>query len=171
MSDLIQTEKCSIIYGTFRGQENQELFRCPRELDNTDLRRYVNENRCFLGFEDDDTPDLRNVEGKVMIGYWRMYFRDGRWYGRWMIEWGNVNVNTRDCVGIDEIANWFMDNFDKGCDYFMEDYFYENFKHWGGNKRYLVKPKYSDYYKVMVDTTYGNGDYPVRIYVYRDKED
>lgn len=166
---LIQTEKCSIIYGNFRG-ESQELFRCPRELDNTDLRRYVNEHRCFLGFENDDAPDLRNVKGKVMIGYWRMYFSNGRWYGRWLLE-GNIIPDARDCHGVDEIMCWFSENFEKGCNYFMSSYFNDNFKHWGGDHRYLVKPKYSDCYKVMVDTTYGNGDYPVRIYVYKNKED
>lgn len=164
METLIQTNECSIIYGDFHGKENQELFRCPRELDNTDLRRYVNENRCFLGFDDDNTPDLRNVDGKVMIGYYRMYFRSG-WYGRWMLEKGQPS--QLDCMGVQEIIDWFCENFDRGCDYFMKDYM-GKYKHWGGNHRYLLRPKYSDVYKVMIDTTYGNGDYPVRIYVYRD---
>ena len=39
MKSLIQTEKCSIVYGTFQGKENQELFRCPRALDNVDLMK------------------------------------------------------------------------------------------------------------------------------------
>ena len=50
-NNLIQTNECSIIYGTFNGVPNQELFRCPRELDDKDLKRYVEENGCFLGFE------------------------------------------------------------------------------------------------------------------------
>ena len=27
---LIQTGICNIVYGNFRGEPNQELFRCPR---------------------------------------------------------------------------------------------------------------------------------------------
>lgn len=47
---LIQTGICSIVYGDFNGEKDQELFRCPKKLENTDLRRYVNENNCLLGF-------------------------------------------------------------------------------------------------------------------------
>ena len=51
---LIQTEEASIVFGDFKGQKDQELFRCPRKLEDTDLRRYVNENNCLLGFESDE---------------------------------------------------------------------------------------------------------------------
>ena len=44
-TQLIQTAVCSIVYGQFSG-EYQELFRCPRELDDVDLRGYVNDSRC-----------------------------------------------------------------------------------------------------------------------------
>ena len=46
---LIQTEEASIVFGDFKGQKDQELFRCPRKLEDTDLRRYVNENNCLVG--------------------------------------------------------------------------------------------------------------------------
>ena len=83
MDKLIQTGKCSIIYGEFHGKPNQELFRCPRELDNVDLRRYINENRCLLGWEaDTETTDLK--ESKRYLGYYRMYFRNASWYGKCM---------------------------------------------------------------------------------------
>ena len=49
----------------------------------------------------------------------------------------------------------------------MKDYFKDNHKNWGGEHRYLLKPKFGSLYRVMVDTTYGNSDYPVRIYAYR----
>ena len=173
MDKLIQTEVCSIIYGKFRDEENEELFRCPRQNDDTDIARYINEYRSLVcpmdsdvPFVDDDTEDLRNVEGKTMIGYWRMYFRDGYWQGRWMLEEGKPE--TIDCIGVDNILNWIYENFKKGCDYYMEDFFHKHFKEWG-RQRYLIKPFMSEHYKVMVDTKYGNGDYPVRIYVYRNK--
>lgn len=42
MYRLVQTEDVSIVYRDFRGEPNQELFRCPRACDTTDLNRYVN---------------------------------------------------------------------------------------------------------------------------------
>lgn len=136
MDKLIQTGECSIIYGNFQGKPNQELFRCPRELDMEEIPKYVNEKRCLLGFEaDTDTEDLTAVEGYG--GYFRLYFRS-RWYGRWMGR----------------------------CSWDMEDYL-KQFPTWGVENRYLLKPLYSKHYKVLFDSTYGNGDYPVRIYLYR----
>lgn len=84
MDKLIQTAEYSIIYGDFKRENSaypyQELFRCPRKLDNADLSRYVNENRCLLGFEaDTKTEDLK--ESDRYFGYFRMYFRNGTWQG------------------------------------------------------------------------------------------
>lgn len=64
-TQLIQTAVCSIIYGQFSG-EYQELFRCPRELDDVDLRGYVNDNRCVLGFENDDTKTAALMAESVL---------------------------------------------------------------------------------------------------------
>ena len=175
MDKLIQTKECSIIYGNFKGIENEELFRCPRENDD-DLARYINEYRSLvcpmesdIPFVDDGSEDLRNIEGKCLVAYWRMYFRDGYWNGRWMPESEN-NPSELEIAGVNNILQWIFDNFKKGCDYHMMDYCESHFKHWGGSHRYLIRPFMSDYYKIMIDTTYGNGDYPIRIYVYRDKE-
>lgn len=166
MNKLIQTEICSIIYGDFKGKSNQELFRCPRELDNTDLRMYVNEHRCFLGWEaDTETTDLTDVkESEKYIGYYRMYFTEGVWFGRWMEYKDAEKLDVIACHGVDEIIEWLGENFPRGCDFTMREYL-EKYPTWGSEKRYLLKPIYSDKYKVMFDTTYGNGDYPIRIYV------
>jgi hypothetical protein len=95
MDKLIQTGKCSIIYGNFHGKPNQELFRCSRELDDEEIPRYVNENRCLLGFEaDTDTENL--TDSARYAGYFRLYFC-GRWYGRWM---ESKNVDDYDCAGV-----------------------------------------------------------------------
>jgi len=162
---LVQTAICSIVYGTFQGKENQELFRCPRELDNVDLRNYVNKERVFLGVKNDYVEDLRNIEGKEFLGYYRMYFSNGSWYGKWLdVKEGVENI---DVVGIEDITNWIRKQFPQGCDFFMKNYCSEHFQTWGADNRYLVKPIMSDVFKVMIDTTYGNGDYPVRIYCYR----
>ena len=173
MDKLIQTEKCSIIYGNFKGKPNQELFRCPRELDDKDIPRYVEENRCLLGFENDATKDLNDVEGMELLDYWRMYFRNG-WQGRWMgTDFGgydDTKMTKLDCHGVNQIIDWLIDNFPHGCDWKMQEHMISNFEPTSEDgKRYLIKPLYSNLYKVLIDTTYGNGDYPVRIYVYKKK--
>lgn len=164
MNKLIQTEICSIIYGDFNGKPNQELFRCPRKLDNIDLRMYVNKHRCFLGWETDTkTTDLKETE--KYIGYYRMYFTDGMWFGRWIEYTDAEKLDEVACRGVDEIIKWIRENFPRGCDFTMKEDL-KKYSTWESKNRYLLKPIYSDKYKVMFDTTYGNGDYPVRIYVY-----
>ena len=117
MKKLIQTSVCSIVYGEFQGKENQELFRCPRELDDVDLRRYINETRCLLKFETDtETEDLKESEN--YLGYYRLYFRNG-WYGRWMES--NNEIDEIDCVGVDEIVRWLQENFPRGCTWDMKE--------------------------------------------------
>lgn len=164
MTKLVQNDECSIIFGDFKGELNQELFRCPRALDNTDLREYVNTNRCFLGFEaDNETTDLTVLKNSpYYLGYYRLYFRNGSWYGKWLEE--SDELDRIVCHGVDEIVAWLQTRFPQGCNWDMEAYL-ERYPAWGSDDRYLLKPIMSDKYKVMFDTTYGNGDYPVRIYV------
>jgi len=168
MDKLIQTSKCSIIYGNFKGTPNQELFRCSRGLEDTDLRRYVNENRCLLGFENAKESDYKDKEP---LDYWRMYFRgcwDGRWMGTAYGGYDEKKLTKLDCYGAGQIFDWFIKEFPRGCDWKMEKYLEENFKPISEDgKRYFIKPLYSDKYIICCDTTYGNGDYPVRIYVYK----
>lgn len=165
MKELIQTSVCSIIYGDFRGKPNQELFRCPRELDNVDLRNYINTNRCLLGWEaDTDTKNIKDAKSSEnYLGYYRLYFSGG-WCGRWM-EYNNNKINRIACHGVDEIIKWLQVKFPRGCSSEMKKWLYK-YPVWECENRYLLKPLMSDHYKVMFDTTYGNGDYPVRIYLY-----
>lgn len=163
-TQLIQTAVCSIVYGQFGG-EYQELFRCPRELDDVDLRGYVNDNRCVLGFENDDTKNS-GIDGRKCIGYFRLYFTNG-WYGRWFVNKG-CHVSEKDICGVTNIINELDRNFPRGCGWAMREHMASTYE--GTNERYFIKPLMSDCYRIMVDTTYGNADYPVRIYVYQ-KED
>ena len=162
-ANLIQTEKCDIVYGTFQGKENQELFRCARELEDLDLRSYVNRECIFLGVEEDNVEDLRKVDGKKFLGYYRMYFSNGSWYGRWLDT--VKDLEQFDAIGIQDILDWIHKTFTSGCNYTMKEYL-EQFNNWGSENRYLLKPIMSDKFKIMIDTTYGNSDYPIRIYVY-----
>ena len=159
---IINTETSSIVYGDFRGEPNQELFRCPRELED-DLRYFVNKEKIIAGFEaDNETTGLRNVKNARYCGYFRLYF-SGRWCGKWMELDEKTDKKTR--YGVAKIVKWLENQFEKGCDWEMKEYL-KQFPVWGCKNRYLLKPLYSDCYKVMFDTTFGNGDYPVRIYVY-----
>ena len=175
MDQLIQTKEYAFIYGNFKGKENQMLFQCPRETEVIDLTRYINEHRALVGqmesripFEDDSkVQELRNIEGKEMVGYYRMYYSGG-WCGRWLYESKNY-PDRLDCYGVQQIIDWFVKEFPKGCTFTMDGFFRDRFKNWGGENRFLVKPFKSEFYKVMIDTTYMNGDYPVRIYCYKKK--
>lgn len=164
MDKLVYENDSAVIYGKFKGEE-QELFRCP-EGDEAMLSHYINEHRALVGFEDDETEDVREVPGKEMVAYYRLYW-SGSWFGKWFIE-KDYKPDIVDCAGIDRIVEWFAKEFPNGCNVRMQYYFLENFKGYCDNRRFLVRPVMSEYYKVMVDTTYGNGDYPVRIYVYRE---
>ena len=95
----------------------------------------------FLGFE----PDIETTELQVgnYIGQYRMYFRNRCWFGNWIIQ---------ECP--------------KGCNCYMKEYL-SKYPDCGNPYRHLLKPILSEHYKVLFDTTYGNEDYPVRIYVYK----
>ena len=165
MQKLIQTSECSIIYGT----DNEERFRCPRALDNTDISRYVNEHRCLVCPMESDVPfvddDTDNLHSDNLIGYWRMYWRNGYWDGRWILD-SNAKLDKVDAAGVNVILDYIYKHFPTGCSGTMKKWCAYHFKTWDGMYRYLIKPYMSDIYKVLIDTTYGNGDYPVRIYVY-----
>ena len=106
-----------------------------------------------------EKTDLHNLPG--YLGYYRLYFSGG-WCGRWM--YADKGMSRLDCAGVDEIVEWLIVNFPKGCNYSMREFLsqYPNCS----NDRYLLKPLMSEHYKIMFDTKYGNEDYPVRIYVY-----
>lgn len=149
--------------------KNEIIFQSPLE---SDLERFLKENRLVVDFADcgwDGTyDDLRAVKKKELLGYWRMYFRGG-WDGRWFPE-SDKDMTKFEIKGLDNIINYIANRWKKGCDYFMEDEVKSLYTEWGGDSRYLVCPKGNDNYLVMIDTKYGNGDYPCRIYVYREME-
>ena len=112
-----------------------------------------------------DGREVINMASNNYLGYYRLYF-SGRWYGRWFDHEDQIKkLDEIVCHGVDEIVDWLGERFPKGCNWEMEDYL-KKFPNCGCEHRYLLKPLMSEHYKVMFDTTYGNGDYPVRIYVY-----
>lgn len=180
------TDNDILIYGEFK-REDEQLFRCPKATAYKDLRRFMNSNRLLIcpmreggnadnPFVDDESKDLRAVEGLDMIGYWRMYFDGSRWQGRWLLEgeFSKEGIKEKpdwyDCEGVNRIIDWIYNKFEKGNDFYMKEYCGEHFTEISEN-RYLIRPYLSENYKIMIDTKYGNNDYPVRIYTYhKDKQ-
>lgn len=121
--------------------------------------------------------DLHNVEGKEFVGYWRMYFNHG-YGGRWFNCNGDTSINGRcakelkddEIEKLNEIINYITDRWKGGCDYFMIEDLVKKFEAVENNEnRYILEYEGSDNHIIVIDTTYRNHDYPIRIYVYREK--
>ena len=148
--------------------KNEIIFQSPLK---DDLDRFMRDNKIVMELVDysKKCSNLREREDKELLGYWRMYFRGG-WDGRWFPE-SNQSLNEVEILGLDNLIYYVCDRWTKGCDYFMDDDLKSLFPTWGEDgHRFLLSPKDDTNYLVMIDTTFGNGDYPCRIYVYRDKE-
>lgn len=123
----------------------------------------VTENRCSLNFEADlETTDIKVLDN--YFGYLRVYFKNESWHSAWMEATKDINESiTHD---IEKIINWLNKTFSNGCNWEMDEYFKENYPNFMDDERYLIKPNFSNHYKIMVNTRYGNSEYPIKIYVY-----
>lgn len=165
ISEMESADNKYRIYGV-NSLERKLLFQSA-SLD--EVNAFMDENRlCTVLKPDNETEDLSNVEGYSLIDYYRLYFRDG-WYGRWMTmdNLPEHKPTTEEAEGINNIINFLIKHFPNGCDYEMMQWL-RRYENWGVDKdRYLLVP--NKYYKICIQTTYGNSDYPVRIYAYREK--
>lgn len=169
MSKLTKNDAYCVVYGEYDEEKDKELFRCPREAEETNLREYVNSSRDFLGLEQEESIEyIKEMKEKTGYqGYFRMYFRNGTWYGSWFET--SQNISNLSIKGVSRIVRFLQEKFPCGCNSTMQEYLKENFSPWGASDtRYLLKPLYSDHYRIMFDTLYGNEDYPVRIYVFEE---
>lgn len=140
------------------------IFQSPLE---SDLLYFLKGNGLCVDLIDACAiEDLRNIEGKQLVGYFRMYYRDGAWAGRWFIENSDGPTYMEIC-SVQQVINYVAACFPKGCDWRMCEELAEKFSRWGDSQRYVTQVYGNDYLIVAFDTTYGNGDYPVRIYLYR----
>lgn len=121
--------------------------------------------------------EFRNVpEAGEYLGYWRMYFRDG-WNGRWFGESGDTSIDGRYAEGLTSqevrevniVAKFISEKWPMGCNIQMiRDL--GKYNAMVTENRHLLSSNGVDVNLIVLfDTTYGNGDYPVRIYVYRKK--
>ena len=162
MDKLIRTSLTNIVYGDFNGVPNQELFRSPIE---NDLIEYLNrERKCVQLVDAEEKDDLYTLQGVKLVGYYRMYYRNS-WSGRWILDNGN-EPDRLECVGVQNIIDYICEKYPKGINYAAEYEIENEFKQ-VAEHRFLLKPYGNEYYRVLIDTTYHNDDYPIRIYVYR----
>lgn len=134
-----------------------------------DLNNFLKNECMCLDFENaclNKDDDLHNMPGKTFKGYWRMYFRNGFWDGRWF-DADNGNMTDFQIAALNNIIKYIRERWPKGCSYTMQGDIEQNFIDCKlGDYRYFVKPMGLDNFIIMLDVEYGNEDYPVRIYVY-----
>ena len=87
-----------------------------------DLNNFLKNECICLDFENaclrkDD--NLHNMPGKTFKGYWRMYFRNGLWDGRWFNA-GNGNMTDFQIAGLNNIIQYIGERWPKGCSYTMQ---------------------------------------------------
>lgn len=109
-----------------------------------------------------NVKDLRRVMPGY-AGYYRMYFRNG-WYGRWFDLSEAIIKND-----MEKIVTIICEKWKNGCDDAMitdlEQYHAEVSE---DGKRHLLEAEGDDYiFFILIDTTFGNHDYPIRIYTYK----
>lgn len=128
-------------------------------MDNIKLKNCILEN-------------LHQIENKTYLGYWRMYFNHG-WGGRWFTNDGQTavegrcaeNLSDEQTKNLNALINKLCNLFPQGCNWQMVNWL-DNYTSVADNVYLFDAEIDSDYFIVKFDTTYGNGDYPVRIYVH-----
>ena len=122
--------------------------------------------------------EFKNMEGYDYLGYWRMYYNHS-WGGRWFSEEGTLQMDGRQVKELEseeiEVLNnaikYIVERWKEGCTFDM----IEDLKGYNAactEYRHLLEMKMDGDTKnlkfiVLFDVEFGNGDYPVRIYVYR----
>lgn len=151
MAQLRETSDAPFILVDDKG--NELAFKTKESLV-----EYVNTHGLFLGFEEDHTDRTDT------IGYWRMYFHN-EWHGRWI---GEVDLSQEEIDGVNNIVEYFVENYPFGCSWSMISHFKKSFDE-VADGRYQLMPVMSNRYVVVIDTRYGNAEYPVKIFVRRSR--
>lgn len=163
MKKLMNKDDCYFVYD----ESNDIIFQSAIKQD---VCEFLNRELICLDFEKPSCmqilQDLHQIPGKVFKGYWRMYFRDGNWNGRWFGS-ENGKLSDLEIYGLNNISQYISERWPNGCSFDMQDDVINNFDDCKiGEYRYYVKPMASNNYILMLDLRYKNEDYPVRIYVY-----
>lgn len=115
------------------------------------------------------------IAGRQYLGYERLYFRGGQWSGRWFTASGDTHPFGSVCIGLTEEEVEFLNDlvdeigekWSGGCDWKMM----RDLNDSGCRVRehiYLLEAEGGPCKCLMCFTTeFGNGDYPIRAYLYR----
>lgn len=108
-------------------------------------------------------------DGKICLGYYRLYYRNG-----WNIVWfPNENeISKPEKAEIDivnEIIEYIAEKAPIGMNVEFKDFLRKTAEP-SPNGRYYFFADNTDFnYLIEFNAKYGNNDYPVRIYLYRNK--
>lgn len=118
------------------------------------------------------SEQMDNISGYTLMGYFRMYFRNG-WFGRWFAKTDEFEENgARDIESakIKDFCAFVEDNFTGGCDEKMVDYLKTNSNYQrldNGTYYNAIEVDDKSYIVIQVSPQYGNSDYPIRVLLYR----
>lgn len=157
-------------------KEDEILFQSPVY---SDLEGFVKKERIvpkLVPGDKDKFSNLADVSGKKCLGYARLYFSSG-WHYRWFSDFNGktsldgqeVSLSAEDRALLKNTVRYFEDHYPRGCSYCMQEDMEELMAAVSDN-RYLLQPVFFENVAILVDTTYGNNDYPVRIYMYVDSD-
>ena len=116
------------------------------------------------------------IPGKKYLGYSRLHYRKG-WHSRWFTADGSTPLFGEVCEGLtvqeistlNKVHQWLSDKYKNGCDDKMiADLNWMNCR--VGENLYLLKTE--DIFcecLIHFNTEFRNNDYPVRIYLYRNR--
>lgn len=116
------------------------------------------------------------MPGMEYLGYNRLYFRNG-WFPRWFHADGNTcpvgniceNLSETEVEFLNSITEWLGEKWKNGCDWKMVGDL-KNMDCCVGENLYLLKVEDAPCgCLIHFNTTYGNADYPVRVYLYREE--
>ena len=119
------------------------------------------------------TVEMSNVPktGYSLMGYFRMYFRNG-WSGKWFANseaFNQSGVEPEESEVLRSFCQWIEDTFVGGCDDKMISFLENQSRYAKSGSAYYNQLDIGEnsYAVIAYQTQFGNGDYPIRIYLYR----
>lgn len=114
--------------------------------------------------------NVREREGKVWVGYYRMYFTSS-WAGWWFDneDFPDLHLTEEERNTVDEITDYVADKIPKGMNWEMIEFLKKTEVPANNGRYYFFWNSKKSNFLIELTTEFGNADYPVRIYVYRDK--
>lgn len=109
--------------------------------------------------------ELKNRPQKKYIGYYRMGYRHG-YFGVWIEK--NEELTESENSNIVQTIEYIEKIFPKGMNWEGEEFVKETLKPSPNGRYYTFAANTNFNILVEISTEFGNGDYPFRIYFYRD---